>query len=130
MLNKNITCGNCNSPIDDDNNTQTTNPCPICGSLERHINLGITDTLECYEKIGIKITQEGFKKPRMELIGGDEKYVAQDKWVQKDRIIDREKNKYFELVKDPETGEIIHKCEEPLSHHFGHGSAKSKEKKN
>lgn len=42
------------------------------------------------------------------------------------RHIDRSKDQYFELVVDPETGEIIHHCEEKLSAHRGRGSAKSK----
>ena len=42
------------------------------------------------------------------------------------RHIDRSKDQYFELVADPETGEIIHRREEKLSAHIGHGSAKAK----
>lgn len=31
---------------------------------------------------------------------------------------------YSERVKDEKTGQIIHQCDEPLSKHQGHGSAK------
>jgi hypothetical protein len=41
-------------------------------------------------------------------------------------VIDRDNNRYFEMVTDYESGEIIHHCEEPLSEHQGHGSAKPK----
>jgi|TARA_B110001450_G_C17324859_1_gene360958 hypothetical protein len=34
------------------------------------------------------------------------------------------KDEYKEKVTDRETGEVIHHSEEPLSDHFGHGSAK------
>ena len=30
---------------------------------------------------------------------------------------------------DPETGKIIHECQEPLSEHRNHGSAKNKDDK-
>jgi hypothetical protein len=48
--------------------------------------------------------------------------------MQLTRIIDREKDLYKEVVKDPDTGEIVHECEEPLSQHIGHGTAKCKKK--
>ncbi|MBZ5499537.1 MAG: hypothetical protein LAP85_24320 [Acidobacteriia bacterium] len=40
--------------------------------------------------------------------------------------IDRRKDLYQEIVTDPETGAIIHKCEEPLREHEGHGDARKK----
>lgn len=127
MTNRVITCRNCDTRLDDDTDGQPSKPCPNCGSLARHISLSFTDTIEIHEKISLKAKQQGFKKPRKELVTGDEKYVAQDRWVHKERVIDRENDKYLEVVKDPKTGEIIHQCEEPLSQHFGHGSAKHKE---
>ena len=39
-------------------------------------------------------------------------------------MIDREADTYDETVTDPESGEIVHECHEPLSEHRGHGSAK------
>lgn len=36
------------------------------------------------------------------------------------RLIDRENNLYKEEVKDSATGDIIHRCEEPLSDNKGH----------
>jgi len=46
--------------------------------------------------------------------------------MKKNRVIDKNNDKYFEQVIDPETGETVHHCEEPLSEHFGHGTAKFK----
>ena len=43
------------------------------------------------------------------------------------RIIDKENDNYQELVVINETGEIKHKCNEPLAEHQGHGSAKDKQ---
>jgi len=40
--------------------------------------------------------------------------------------IDKKNDKYKEIVKNKETGEIIHFCEEPLSEHRGHGYAKKR----
>jgi len=40
-------------------------------------------------------------------------------------VIDRERDCYLERVTDPQTGAVIHACDEPLSAHWGHGSARS-----
>ena len=46
------------------------------------------------------------------------------RFVSKHQIIDRKGNRYFEIVVDDETGEILNSCTEPLSKHTGHGAAK------
>jgi hypothetical protein len=44
------------------------------------------------------------------------------KWVQRHLRVDHEADEYEETITDPETGEIIHHSEEPLSEHRGHGA--------
>ena len=46
------------------------------------------------------------------------------KYMQKERLIDHDNDRYREKVVDPETGKTIHKCDEALSEHRNHGSAK------
>jgi hypothetical protein len=46
------------------------------------------------------------------------------KLVSHERLIDRENNRYFEVVKEIETNQIIHKCDEELKAHIGHGTAR------
>jgi hypothetical protein len=41
------------------------------------------------------------------------------------RVIAKRGNRYLEHIEDRETGEVVHHCEEPLSEHRGHGSARS-----
>ena len=66
------------------------------------------------------------KKVRAEFYQGYEKSEALGKDVRKTRDIDRCNNLYHEKVEDPETGEIVHECTEPLSNHRGHGNDKKK----
>lgn len=40
--------------------------------------------------------------------------------------IDRENNRYREIIRDPDTGHVIHEVDEPLDEHRGHGCAKRK----
>lgn len=47
-------------------------------------------------------------------------------WRKVKRVFDRELDWYEEEVSDPETGEVLHRCAEPLSEHRGHGSDKKK----
>ncbi len=44
-------------------------------------------------------------------------------------ILDRRKNNYHKVVTDPDTGEVLYECKEPLSEHRGHGSARDKSSK-
>ena len=127
-MNRIVTCQGCYARIDESLKDQPPEPCPICGSTIRDVDLTITDTSESHEKIGFQAKMPGFKKTRREAIWGDEKFVDQNKWVHKERVIDRENNQYIEVVEDSITGEIIRQCHEPLTQHFGHGSAKHKKK--
>jgi hypothetical protein len=43
-----------------------------------------------------------------------------------ERFFDHRGDRYVETVKNPESGEIIHHCDEPLSQHRRHGSAKKR----
>ena len=46
--------------------------------------------------------------------------------MEKLRCINRKDDRYTEIVRDPETGEVIHHCDEKLSDHTGHGSDKNR----
>ena len=65
-------------------------------------------------------------KPYFESIASDDLYRKSCKWMLLERIIDREKDFYKEVISDPKTGKIIRKCEEPLSQHIDYGSARQK----
>jgi hypothetical protein len=41
-----------------------------------------------------------------------------------DRSFDRIRDWYHERIADAETGDVVHECDEPLSEHRGHGSAR------
>jgi hypothetical protein len=49
-----------------------------------------------------------------------------EKWMHREKSENRRDDRYTEVVKDPETGKIVHKADEPLTKHRGHGSAKQK----
>jgi hypothetical protein len=74
----------------------------------------------------VKVRRPGSKKAHAELKQGPSHSRSLGKAVEHLRLIDRAKDQYFELVRDYETGEEIHRASEPLSEHVGHGSAKKR----
>src|SRR5262245_17017361 len=46
------------------------------------------------------------------------------RYVKKTRVINRRDDYYFEDITDPQTGQTLHRCEEPLTEHRGHGDAR------
>jgi len=79
-----------------------------------------------HANLGYKAKSQGKGKPYQEGRTGDDLYRKTGKWMILERIIDRARNWYKELVTDPETGKVVHHCEEPVSQHRGHGSAKGR----
>ena len=49
------------------------------------------------------------------------------KWLHREKTENRRDNRYTEVVKDPDTGEIVHEVDAPLTDHQGHGSARRKQ---
>jgi hypothetical protein len=79
--------------------------------------------------LSTKGKRPGVKKPLFETRTGEDLHRATGSWNKLDRLIDREGDRYREVVTNPETGEVIHSCDEPLSKHKSHGSAKANPKK-
>ena len=62
-------------------------------------------------------------KPFLELQTGDDFYRKTGEWNRREKIEDRVKDRYLELIVNPKTGEIVYQCEEPLSENRGRGAA-------
>lgn len=134
MNNKRIVvCGTCEEVIQDDLNVseKTLKLCPNCSSIKQIIY----DYYEEEKKRDIKervvskikdTTKTGKKKLRKEFVDGDDLHRKSGNWYLMKRIIDKDNDYYLETITDRVTGDIIYHCEEPLSKHRGHGSAKMK----
>ncbi|MEM3488580.1 MAG: hypothetical protein QXO75_02820 [Nitrososphaerota archaeon] len=88
----------------------------------------LSEKIDLREKIMMRKFPKGKKEWSIEYIEGDE-MQKNGKWVKKRRLIDRENNRYYENITVSETKEVIHKCDEPLTQHIGHGSDKPHRKK-
>jgi DNA-directed RNA polymerase subunit RPC12/RpoP len=122
-------CGECGRIVDEPPELlpEQRLPCPECGSTKRALFVSVHDTVTAREKLGVSGRHQGEKKPFFEAVSGDDLHRKSGKWMKIERLIDRARNWYREVVTDPESGEIIHKCEEPLTEHRGHGTAKEQQ---
>jgi hypothetical protein len=112
-------CNNCKGPRSKDDAK-----CKICGSDKKLICVTISESFSVHELVKGTVTEEGSRKPAMKFLTGDSFSGKEGVWRNRGYTVDRKNDVYKEIVTDKVTGVIIHKCEEPLSQHRGHGSAK------
>jgi len=122
-----VHCAKCGAVIDEPANTKPENrkPCPTCGSTARDSHSSASDKFTPHDSLKFK-QKSTTGKTTVEGFSGDDLHKKSGKWMKKERLIDHEKDQYKEIVTDAETGNEVHRCEEPLSKHTGHGSAKKK----
>lgn len=124
---KEVTCKECGATRGEEFRTGSgTYACPSCGSTNIHVHVILVEIVSVHDCVGIKARREGERKPFREVFAGGDLRRRDGKWMEKKRVIDREQDLYEERVVDPETGEVVHECSEPLTKRNGHGSAKKK----
>lgn len=134
-INEALFCGDCERPLPVEWIRDAIKPpCPACGSPKKHIKLHIHEKAgpTVHDSLRGRLKSKDYpakKNPRVDFFSGADVRKADGKWMQKERLIDKDNDRYMEKVVDPETGEVVHHTEEPLSEHFGHGSAKVKKGK-
>jgi hypothetical protein len=123
-----VRCGNCKQELNEAAGTQPEKrlPCPLCGSTSRAFDETIVEHVVLSANVGMKAKHKDGGKPFIEQKSEKGFNRDRNKPVNITRVIDRQNDKYKEEIIDPETKEVIHKCEEPLSSHVGHGNAKQK----
>jgi len=131
-ISQKIECTNCGERLPDEwISLEVKGNCPRCGSPCKTISMEIVEkaAFDIKESLAGKMKDINYnskKNPRYEFFEGDDLRKSDGKWMKKRRVIDKNNDKYLETVVDPETDEVVHHCEEPLSQHFGHGSAKTR----
>jgi len=119
-----IICADCNSVLPNQNDK-----CKKCGSTKKVIKLFFGDIMpEIHESLGFKVkdkTKNSKKNPVLKVFQGNEIYKRTGEWVNKEREIDKTNNRYYENIETLD-GKILHHCDEKLTDHQGHGSAKIK----
>ncbi len=126
-----VQCAECNRFLDEASSMGSCRePCPSCGGTRRVFRIHVVETVTVRTGMKAKHVRPGLGRPVWEGESGDIYWWRDgNKYVRLMRDFDRENNWYDEVITDPETGEIIHECHEPLSEHQGHGSANRKREK-
>ena len=126
------------------------NYCPLCGKknwraivtrkeIEIKEKVEIDDILDDWELIKeeylpfeaeVSIMKNGVSKRDFEIKYSSSSF-QKDKTgaVSRFRMIDKKNDRYVEKISYTDTGTIIRDCDEKLSEHWGHGSAKDSKKK-
>ncbi len=78
----------------------------------------------------VSITKPGVSKRKFEMKYSSSSFQGdQTGAVKRFRMIDKENDKYIEKVVYNDTGTVIRDCDEKLTEHWGHGSAKTENNK-
>jgi phage FluMu protein Com len=123
-MGKKIFCAGCGKELDEMADGTPRVPCPECKSVIRHLVMEFEDAIEIHDSINARGKKDGLSGRAFDNFYGDDFSKGRQKWLEKFRVIDRENDRYFEKVWDPKSGEVLHECDEPLSKHTDHGSAK------
>jgi hypothetical protein len=88
----------------------------------------VNEQVSIVDRYWLKLLGLLFRKGKRayEMIQGHDLFRKTKQLVLKYRLINRINDWYHEQITDPGTGKVIHKCEEPLSQNYNHGSAKTK----
>lgn len=114
----------CSACLQDVPDCEPRQPCPRCGGMGRTFDQTMTEAVRLADEISeLKHKKKGRKKLWYHMRNRMELSHKTGELNRREFIRDRENDYYFERVTSP-TGEVIHFCEEPLSKHQGHGSAK------
>jgi hypothetical protein len=123
-------CRGCGASLDEelDRRAGARVPCPHCGSTDRAFAVHLTDGVAAgdYWKREIKLRRAGKGRPYIEEVDGDDLWRKTGRWMHLTRTIDRANNWYSKRIVDLRTGEVVYRCEEPLSAHRGRGSAQNR----
>ena len=116
-----VVCSDCGHPF-----VSAEEKCQNCGSLNKTltISLDVPPLPKLMLKGNVKDkTFPSKHNRRVRFMTGDE-LSKNGKWIKLTRTENKDIDEYLEKVVDPETGKIIHECQEPLHQHRDHGSAK------
>jgi len=123
-----VYCNACGNVLEENTATDQKEhaPCPRCGSTLRRYDVNLNVKMHARAGFGMRHKRPGEKRPLSESLNKPEYSTKHKKVIEKTRLIDRKNKRYQETIRDYESGEIYHHCDEPLDKHLGHGSAKKR----
>lgn len=126
-----VVCGDCGASLagEDASNGDASGTCRACGSDRQLVRLIFNDVVtRPRDWIQGKVrdgSRRSKEKIRKEFFYGSQERKSVGDFIYKEREIDRDADRYRELVRE-EDGKVIREVDHPLSSHTGHGSDKFK----
>ncbi len=99
------------------------------GPSEKTIAIVVHEEVSAKDGMKLALRKKGMKRPLVERISMPDSSRDTGNPVHIERLIDRQNDRYSESVTDQATKAVIHECEEPLSSHTSHGSARKRRDK-
>ena len=120
-------CTDCGNALESTGATgDSSRSCPACGSIRRTLSASVTESVIARDGMRMKAKRPGQKEPYLETRSEPSYSVDLQKYVHLERVVDRDADRYSEKVTIYEDQSVIHECNEALSEHQNHGSAKPK----
>jgi hypothetical protein len=124
-----VHCNNCGAALAEEVSlADPRQPCPVCGSTARRFEVEVVEKCEAEDFVGMEARRPGLGRRKGWFVRSFTRLVAQVSRggapAYHTRVMDRDADRYVETVTMRETGEVVHHCDEPLSKHHGHGSAR------
>jgi len=126
-----VKCGNseCGVILDEPQGTplEQRAGCPKCGSRLRLVTdeMAVTATGSPGLQAKARHGQPGKIKPFLILQSIVGIFRKTGERTHREKVADCDNDRYRERVISLESGKVLHECDEPLSEHRGHGSAKN-----
>jgi hypothetical protein len=127
-----VRCGGCGELLDERTDVPVSDrtPCPCCGSRDRRTEVDVEASIPLRSSLTAKGRRSDARRPFLEQLSGADFSHRLGRWMDKFRRIDRDHDKYDEVVTDPETGDVVHETHERLSEHRRYGSARPRRDSN
>ena len=101
--------------------------CTECGSSRLVVFQNIAEEMGVREDLHSRVKDPRYsskRNPRVISKVGASYWHDEKKWMHREMLVDKNQGRYRKVISDPETGEIVRECEEPLPKHRGHGDDK------
>jgi len=117
-------CATCDARLFEPAN-EPAGPCPACGGRSRSITATLEERIAFHDGYRVKAYQADSSKFFIDERSGPSYYRVGAEWHHVMRVIDRENDRYIEVVRVLRTGKIIRQVDEPLSQHTDRGGSKN-----
>ena len=122
-----VRCSDCGHELEDVADRASALACPNCGGTRRTFDGSLGERADARDGLGYKLRRPGSSVRKSIILEGTRRFEPSQKarLVKVERHLDRLNNRYMERVIDVDSGAVLHECQEPLSAHVGHGSART-----